>query len=493
MNCIESIRKDSVQEITWKKLLRANRTIEGPFQINVAELSSPVVCEHVLRVLPGKRLVVMGTWEDKPVVAKIFYEPGRAKKHYKKELSGNEDLVHHRIPTPTVLAHGTAFKKRAYVILFEQILEAKSLGDIWEQKCHPQELLSLMQAFTIELATHHVMGIMQNDLHLKNFLVQGNRILTLDGGSISVSDEPLDKKASLDNLALFFAQLGVGTEKLQDELFQLYAKSRGWLVKPADIQFLQQSLKNWLNTRWRRYETKIARSSSAFGRIVSPQTLTMYDRKYKTPALYKLLANPEAVMQLPETRMLKAGRSSTVVEFALDDKIFVMKRYNIKNTWHRLRRCLISTRAANSWRLAHLLLLFGIPTAKPVAFIEKRFFGLRGKSYFIMEKVPGENLIDFFANYSSDDPHEPHYVKVAVRVATLLKNLAKLLLSHGDLKATNILVQDERPVLIDLDGMIEHHSQGEMRRAYRREIRRFMRNWENQPSAQCLFEKLLDE
>lgn len=483
-----------MQEINWHKLSRANRSMEVPFELKLNEQEAPILCEKVIRVLPGKRLVVAGVWDEKPIIAKIFFESGgKAKRHIKRELEGIEVLTHYRIPTPTVLAHGSAFKKRAQVIIFERIMNAKSLDEIWQQKAIPQELMPLMHAVTIELATHHVMGIVQEDLHLKNLLVKDNHIYTLDGGSITAIHEPLDKKNSLDNLALFFAQLGVGTEKLQDELFKVYGKARGWLIKPSEVQYLQNSVKNWNELRWQRYQKKLMRSCSAFGKILSPQVLTLYDRDYRTAEFAKMLANPEAVIQRADTKVLKAGNSSTVVEVMVGAKVFVIKRYNIKGFWHWLRRCFRPTRAANSWRLAHLLRMFGIPTAKPVAFIEKHFLGLRGKSYFVMEKIYGEDLNHFFADYDKKDPHDPHYVKVAVRVATLLKNLAKLLVSHGDLKATNILVHDERPVLIDLDGVVEHKTRGEMRRAYRREVRRFMRNWETRPRTMNLFEKLLED
>lgn len=481
------------EDMTWKKLCRLNTASAVPFQIKLQDQEEPLICEQIVRVLPGKRVVAFGTFDNKPVVAKLFYEPGKAKKHFKREAAGIEILTVHRIPTATILREGHAFKKRVYVMIFERIMDAKSLDDIWREKNSPQELIPLLHAVTLELATHHVMGIEQNDLHLKNMLVQGNHIYTLDGGSVTCIEQPLDKKSSLDNLALFFSQLGVGTEKIQQELFQAYTRARGWLVKPADISYLQNAVEYWNDTRWRQYETKIFRSCTAFGKIFNPQVLTMYDRDYKTPAFSKMLAHPEDMFTLPDTKVLKAGRSATVIDVLIDNKRFVIKRYNIKNFWHWLRRAFRPTRAASCWRLAHLLRLFGIPTARPVAFIEKRFIGLRRKSYFIMEYVEGQDLGNFFADYAKQDPHDPHYVKVAVRVAALLMNLAKLFLSHGDLKMTNILVKDERPVLIDLDGMEEHRTQGETGRAYRREVRRFMRNWENNPSVMGLFEKLLQE
>jgi tRNA A-37 threonylcarbamoyl transferase component Bud32 len=165
----------------------------------------------------------------------------------------------------------------------------------------------------------------------------------------------------------------------------------------------------------------------------------------------------------------------------------VVKRYNIKNTWHWLRRSLRVTRAAQSWRLSNLLRLFGVPTAKPVAFIEKRVLGLRNKSYFIMEYVNGEHMGEYFAKYKEDDAH---FEKIAMRVVTLLNNLTKLRVSHGDLKVTNILIENDRPVIIDLDGMSEHASQAKASKAFKKDFKRFMKNWDRRPSVKALFERL---
>src|SRR5205085_2272884 len=123
---------------------------------------------------------------------------------------------------------------------------------------------SILHAMTIELATQHVIGVLQNDLHLKNYLVSGRKIYTLDSASMEFDDKPLNKKVSLTNLALFFAQLGVGTDELRQKLFHVYTKSRGWIIKEADVDHLMQSLKNWNQLRKQRYEKKIFRNCTTF-------------------------------------------------------------------------------------------------------------------------------------------------------------------------------------------------------------------------------------
>lgn len=484
----EDMHSNAVTDITWNELYEADRTFPVPFKLTLKDHEEPVYCEQLVRIIPGKRMVLFGTWDNQPVVIKVFYEKGRASYHVKRELEGVDALLNANIPTPNLLFHGPAANKHVQVLLFERIFDAKSLDEIWQARNDNPDILELLSNVVVELATQHVLGITQQDLHFKNFLIKDEKIYTLDGASIQVSETILDKKESLNHLALFFSQLGVGAEKLQKELFRKYTSSRGWILKKADIRFFNTTMKKWYQQRWQNYERKLFRNCTPFARLNKVSAVIMYDRQYCSDEFFHLLIHPETIFTDPQTEDLKNGRSSTVVKVMINDKAFVVKRYNIKSVWHWLRRCLRATRAARSWRLAQLFRLFGIPTAKSVAFIENRFLGLRGTSYFIMEYVEGKNIGEYFADYQASDER---FEKVAERTSVLLNNLAKLRVSHGDLKMTNILIHHEQPILLDLDGVIEHRSKNDTRRGYSSEVQRFMQNWQMFPAVRNLFARYL--
>lgn len=469
--------------ITWKELRQGDQLIT-PFQLALTDCDFPLICDEVIRIVPGIRFVAFGTWDNKPVVAKVFYERGSANRHAMRDTRGVKVLKMSVVPTPELLFQGTAQNKKIHVLLFERIMHADSLDTIWHQKKNLAEVTPLLQAVTIELATQHVLGIIQRDLHLKNFLVTDKNIYTLDGAGIQRTDGILPKRESLDHLALFFSQLGVGTEKLQHELFQLYLKSRGWQAKKTDVKFLNLSIESWTRKRWVRFEKKIQRNSSTFCRKKLTHATAMFDRAYLSDEFTAFLNDPDQFIQRTNTKMLKQGNSTTVVKLRIGDHILVVKRYNIKGTLHWLKRCLRASRAARSWRFAQCLQLFGVATAKPVAYIENRFFGLRGTSYFIMEWVEGQHIGDYFLAHSKD---KEKLTLVAERVMNMLLQLKKLRLTHGDLKMTNILIHQDRPVLIDLDGMKEHRSVFILQHFFRKEVRRFMRNWDNMPTAREIF------
>lgn len=482
------MQTNSIPDITSSILKKAKRTISVPFALRLREQEQPLYCDKVIRVIPGKRLVAFGHWNNKPIVAKLFFERGKAKMHSHRDVAGIEALIVENVPTPKLLFQGTDQKQHIHVLVFERIMDSCNLDALWHDKSDIEELTALMHAVTVELATQHVMGIVQHDLHLKNFLVTSKTIYTLDGDSVEHFNRTLSKKESLEHLGLFFSQLGVGAEELKQQLFDTYVKSRGWIVRPADTELLQQTIKKYSTQRWLQYQKKIMRNCTAFDRIEKFTTLVMCDREYETENFIKFMRNPDVYFAQSNSQILKDGRSSTVAKIKIDNRTLVVKRYNVKSVWHWLRRCTRRTRATEGWRISHLLRLMGIPTAKPIAFIEKRFFGLRNKSYLVMEYIDGKHCGEYFTKHCND---EDKISKVAKRILAIFNQLAQLRMTHGDLKMTNIIISHDRPVLIDLDGVREHRNVFSFKRTFNKELQRFMKNWDNFPSVKNIFQKLM--
>lgn len=464
--------------LTWKDLRAIKYAYNEPFCYALSD-GDVFYADEVARLVPGRRLVAFGTWQGKSVVCKMFFDLRHAKRHMEKDRAGIKTLEENKIPAPILLHEDTSKDQRVYVLMYDRIFGAHSLEEIWQGRENIEAVMPQMKAVIIELATQHVLGVQQHDLHLKNFLLTDKIIYTLDGAQIQLYPCLLPKKQSMNSLALFLSQLGVGVEKYQELLFRHYAKARGWLLKREDVVEMFLMIKRWNQERWQRFEKKIFRSSSDFAKINDWSTFGIYNRYYSSEEFSQFLANPESAFAHPTAVMLKNGRSSTVIQVVLGGSTLVVKRYNLKNFWHRLRRCLRPTRAYSCWRLSQKMNLFGVQTAQPAAFIEKRWMGLRGKSYFVTEYIAGSHAGDYFTQHENDDLAVVQMVK---RIAKLLRNLARLEITHGDLKITNILInQNKRPVLIDLDGASEHVSITGLRSSWKREIRRFMQNFIDMP------------
>lgn len=204
------------------------------------------------------------------------------------------------------------------------------------------------------------------------------------------------------------------------------------------------------------------------------------NKDYLSPAFKKLLENPDAFFN--ET-ILKEDQTftTTVALVTIDSKPLVIKRYNIKNFWHGLKRAVQPSRAARCWYYSHLLQKYGINTPNPIAMIEKRFGPLRCQAYFISEYIDGKDGFSVFRDQPVDATTATNY---ANSIIELIRKLHTNLISHGDLKASNFIYYNGKPFIIDLDAMRQHANIAKAKRKFARDRRLFLLNWENLPAQQ---------
>ena len=184
--------------------------------------------------------------------------------------------------------------------------------------------------------------------------------------------------------------------------------------------------------------------------------------------------------------ILKNGNSATVALVEMSDRSLVIKRYNVKNPWHGLRRAFRRSRAWQSWGNAHRMEFLGIPALRPVAMIEKRIGPITSTAYLLTEFIEGPDALDCLKSLE-------HPNGELESLAEILRKLIAVQISHGDLKATNFLMAEDGPVLIDLDGMTEHRNEESFKVAFSRDLRRFMENWEDYPQIRSEFSDLLHD
>ena len=183
--------------------------------------------------------------------------------------------------------------------------------------------------------------------------------------------------------------------------------------------------------------------------------------------------------------LLKNGNTCTVAKVEIGNRPIVIKRYNIKSFWHGVSRAPRQTRAAVSWANAYRLKLLDIPTPNPIALIEERKLRLRGKAYFLCEYIDAPDAAQFFVECTDKNARS----EAVKNIATLFYKLYLLRISHGDTKASNIKIVDNKPVLIDLDSMAQHSFSFTALKAHARDLRRFMQNWKQAPAMYNAFVK----
>lgn len=465
-----------------KEKRRAFAANEMSFPNNclLQDINPIVIGERLLRKIPNKRWVMQARWGTKTIVVKFFMNW----RHAQRELTGYEALVAANIVTPKLLHHGWIAGEKLYVLLFEYIATGMDFNLTWQNSNEERrkKLLQELVALTIKM---HQAGLQQRDLHLQNFLFTDEKIYTLDPANISKTsrNQPLTETAGLKNLGLLFAQLPARYDDLVEMFYRLYTNTRGIIFTGAGLATFKKWIERWRAFRLQKYQRKVMRSTS---RLICRRGKTFFslcERSYDTPAMRALLAAPDSVLASSDTQILKAGNSATLGLVIVDGQRFVIKRYNIKDFWHGIKRAIQPSRAAISWRNAHLLELLNIATPKPIAMLEKRWGFLRKEAYYISEYCEGIRLQDYF---QSEHTAEENAV-VAKQIKDLFADLDAVKISHGDLKATNIVLVAGKPMLLDLDAMRLHRWHCCWQRASERDQERFLQNWQMLPNIAQIF------
>jgi tRNA A-37 threonylcarbamoyl transferase component Bud32 len=444
-----------------------------------------LVCTDILRLLPGKRLVCSGKWNDLNVVVKFFLDLKDGRRHFAREERGIKALESSGIITPKLLFRGASVSGEIPLLGFEEISGSKDLKKVWDKaECDGRRLDILAGLMTV-IAKQHVSGILQEDPHIRNFLLLGEKIYTIDGDAVDARHigKPLPLKHSLRNLGLFFAQFFPEHANLIPDAFKTYESGRKWIPSGDVYESLMKEVRKSRYRAEKDYLKKIFRESTSFVCDKSMRRYMICGREYYDDAMASFLNNPDAVLK--DGRIIKDGNSSTVFLIRLSGRPFIVKRYNMKNTWHAVRRSYRQSRAWASWRNAHLLKSTGINTPNPVAMMEKRFGPLRSVSYILTEYIEGT---DIYHLLNSDRAGEIDLAGILKQFGELLRKFLFSSISHGDFKATNFILSDKGVLFIaDLDAVRSHRLERKFKKAFRKDITRFMQNWKNVPRIGALF------
>jgi len=266
-------------------------------------------------------------------------------------------------------------------------------------------------------------------------------------------------------------------------LLTVYAQARSWANAP-DSHHMQKKIAAIRRRVVSKYvDYKVFRECTDIKVTRTRGQFQAISRPYGSSLLGHALENLDPLLEAAQSQRLKSGNTCTVALAEIDNRKVVVKRYNVKNFWHGLGRALRQSRAAISWSNAHRLQMHEIATASPVALVERRYGFIRRQAYFVAEYIDAPDIHDFFAKAEVDETQKRI---VANNVAQLFYKLNLLKISHGDFKATNVKVVGDQPLLIDLDSMRQHKWPWLFERSHLRDLRRFLRNWQQAPQTRML-------
>ncbi len=478
--------------ISAEALSQSQHSIPMPLQLTLQGKDGQckvLYCERVARVLPGKRLVVYGKWDGQAIVAKLFYAGNRAQRHAQRDARGAMCLLRANILTPALLQVGKVAQQAIHVVIYQRIEPAVDWYRHWCQLVTQAEKLQGMLDLIKVIANQHAAGLYQGDIYPDNFILSNTAIYSLDGADIrDCGGKPLSVKKSLRNLADLLGQFMPGYDGMRKPLLVAYCQQRGWQYRDELLVYVERQANRIRHKRQRKLLSKALRNCSEFISDRAFRHFSVWRRDMDSAELQEFFQDPERIFTAPDTVILKSGNTCTLARANIAGMDLVIKRYNIKNHRHALKRALRNSRARISWLNAQRLQLLGINTAKPIAMHEKRIGIIRRQSYFVMAHVEGCTADEYF---KLGDIYSEKASIAIESIVEVLRSLRISRISHGDLKASNAIINHEKAILLDLDAMRQTSCDFLAKRRFTKDIKRFLRNWTDNESLQQLFKQHL--
>lgn len=454
-----------------EQLQSGRRAIVLPAALELAS-GERIECESMLRLFPGKRAVMRAKWRGRAALVKLFLDTPSGKRNVRRELDGYRALKTVGLPTPDLLATARC-KDGNHVLAFAFIEHARRLGDLSRESAGR---IDAARAGLEMLARLHRNACGHTDPHLDNFLITGERIYVIDAGSIARRPNTGYGRWRRNNLAFFLAQFApLQRARLVDSLPAHYPEAA------ADSK-LARAAARASRRRQSRILNKCERECSDFATRTTWRQTAVWSRAHGGGDLADFLRDPDAYLAKGE--LMKDGNSATVTRAHMDGRTVVIKRNNIKDAGHGLRRCLRATRSRLNWRNAHLLRLNGIATPQPIAFVEKRRGPLRLGGYYVCAFCDAPSAAERYREVPPSE-QELHWF------AELFAGMRMARICHGDFKASNLLVTEDGIALVDLDSLKVHARAGDHRRCAAKDRRRFLQNWQDKPAQRDAFAKIL--
>jgi tRNA A-37 threonylcarbamoyl transferase component Bud32 len=213
-----------------------------------------------------------------------------------------------------------------------------------------------------------------------------------------------------------------------------------------------------------------------FTREVRGDTCIWIERKLVGSTFVDRLADSDRLLADPACEIIKDQKKVTVGRLtlgvgAVPYEIYI-KRYNVFSLRHRLVSPFVMSGALRALHGATVLRRWKIPSVAPLGAVERRYWGLLAKSFFISEKISGGKTVDVYwrddLRCLPGDAGRRQRREFLVRLGELFQMLHGRAIYHNDLKDANILAARRQQTtaffLLDLEGVRQYRRLTEKRR-----------------------------
>jgi serine/threonine protein kinase len=384
----------------------------------------------------------------------------------KLEYDRFEELARRGIATVQPLAWGrydTSWPRGSFLIT-QSLDDAIPLDHYLSEQ--PPSTMSARRRLTVALASYisalHIAGVSHPDFHPGNLLIREEsgepQFFLIDVHDVHCS-KPLTVRDRLANLTLlnrWFSLRVSRTDRLR--FWRAYAGA-DW--SRDDARKLERQTDRSVTQLWESRDGRCLRENRHFRRIRGNGVDGYCERQLDESIVRELVADPDAAFVRPNVIKLKDSRSSTVCAFDVATQSapqkMVFKRFQVTRSYDPIVNLLRPSSALRSWKNGHVLIARGLPTPRPVLFLQRRRWEFPTVGYVLFERIDDAwHLHETVARVDTDSLQQ--IVDLLARWIRIMHDRG---ISHRDLKAANILVTaDGRCQFLDLDGVRIHRRVG---------------------------------
>lgn len=193
-------------------------------------------------------------------------------------------------------------------------------------------------------------------------------------------------------------------------------------------------------------------------------------KKYLSKTLKEIISQIDTYMEKGE--IIKDEEGHKIIRLKLKEEIFVIKKYQIKGSWHYLRKLFSQTRALTAWKASHWFNAAGIKTLNIVAVIEKYNFLTTTESYLISLNQLEERL-------DLVDLNKKHEYLIENRLSSFFKRLEWIGFNHGDVKSANFFYGSNNLIVFDLDVSKRRHANYILKYKLSKDKKRILKSFED--------------
>ena len=330
------------------------------------------------------------------------------------------------------------------------------------RKARPTMRRRIVESTSRLVAAIHRAGVVHDDFHAGNVLVRAEpceghdaegpspQLYLIDLPGVRFSG-PLDWPASRESLIAFTAGWWPRTTRTERLRFwRTYLAERPDLDVPDErvaTGQLEAGCRAYSRRVTRRRDRRALRTNRDYLSLRQGHAWAHGIADLRRSELARLMEAPEVLLQRNLDRPVKLDHGKLIVRAELPvagrPLPVAYARYRPRNRWKAFWDRFRHGRALRGWCMGHALRARGIATARPVAVCQVRLGWFRTESFLATEWIEGaENLHIYGWRLAGLSPAER-----LRRAAGSAESLGKLVgrmhargISHGDLKASNVLV-----------------------------------------------------